>query len=127
MNINKLAKNALCMVLIIFSVTVSTHIKNSVYRLENELKQLELQNKEDAQNIHVLNAEWSNLNNPARLRALAKKHIALKPVKAEQIINYSALPFDYENGESRKLAARKSISNYAEQKRDLKRLTSAQR
>jgi len=115
------------MVLIIFSVTVSTHIKNSVYRLENELKQLELQNKEDAQNIHVLNAEWSNLNNPARLRALAKKHIALKPVKAEQIINYSALPFEYEAGESQRDIARKHIAVMAQSNKNLKKMANASR
>ena len=127
MNLNRLAKNALCIALVMFSVTVSTHIKNSVYRLEGELKQITLQNEKDAQNIHILNAEWSTLNNPTRLRKLVKNYISLKPIKAEQIINYSALPFNHEGGESRKLAARKNISNYAEHNKGLKKLTSAHR
>ena len=127
MNINNLAKNTLCLVLIIFSVTVSTHIKNSVYKLEGELKQLNIQNQQDAQNIHVLNAEWSNLNNPSRLRTLANKHIALKPVKAEQIINYSALPFNYEDGESQRNIARKNIAIIAQNNKGLKKMANASR
>ena len=95
--------------------------------LENELNSINREIQDDERNIHVLKAEWSHLNSPARLRNLVKKHISLNPLQAEQIINYSALPFDYENGESRKSAARKNISNYAEQKRGLKKLTSAQR
>lgn len=58
----------------------------------------------------------------------ATKHISLNQVKAEQIINYSALPFDYEQGESgRRLLARKNISNQAERNKELKRLVKAQR
>ena len=44
MNLNRLAKNALCIALVMFSITVSTHVKNSVYRMENELKQIDYQN-----------------------------------------------------------------------------------
>ena len=127
MNINNLTKNTLCLILIIFSVTVSTHIKNSVYKLEGELKQLNIQNQQDAQNIHILNAEWSNLNNPERLRTLAKKHIALKPIKAEQIINYSALPFNYEDGDSQRDIARKKIAIIAQNNKDLKKMANTNR
>jgi cell division protein FtsL len=127
MNFNRLAKNALCIVIVMFSITISAHVKNSVYKMENELKQITTQNIKDAENIHILDAEWSTLNNPTRLRKLAKNHIDLKPIKAEQIINYSALPFNHENSESRRIAARKSISNHAEHNKELKRLTKAQR
>lgn len=102
-------------------------MKNQVQNLENELASINRNIEEDVKTIHILKAEWSHLNNPSRLRALATKHISLNQVKAEQIINYSALPFSHENGESRKLAARKNISNYAEQNKELKRLTKAQR
>ena len=127
MNLHHLAKNALCLVLVIFSVTVSTHIKNSVYKMENELKQINLQNEKDAQNIHILNAEWSTLNNPARLRELVKKHVALKPVKPEQIINYSALPFNYESSESQRNTARKNIAILAQNNKNLKKMAKSNR
>ena len=103
-------------------------MKNQVQNLENELASINRNIEEDVKTIHILKAEWSHLNNPSRLRALATKHISLNQVKAEQIINYSALPFDYEQGESgRRLLARKNISNPAERNKELKRLVKAQR
>lgn len=103
-------------------------MKNQVQNLENELASINRNIEEDVKTIHILKAEWSHLNNPSRLRALATKHISLNQAKAEQIINYSALPFDYEQGESgRRLLARKNISNQAERNKELKRLVKAQR
>ena len=103
-------------------------MKNQVQNLENELASINRNIEEDVKTIHILKAEWSHLNNPSRLRALATKHISLNQVKAEPIINYSALPFDYEQGESgRRLLARKNISNQAERNKELKRLVKAQR
>ena len=103
-------------------------MKNQVQNLENELASINRNIEEDVKTIHILKAEWSHLNNPSRLRALATKHISLNQVKAEQIINYSALPFDYEQGESgRRLLARKNISNQAERNKELERLVKAQR
>ena len=103
-------------------------MKNQVQNLENELASINRNIEEDVKTIHILKAEWSHLNNPSRLRALATKHISLNQVKAEQIINYSALPFDYEQGESgRRLLARKNISNQAERNKEHKRLVKAQR
>ena len=127
MNLNRLAKNALCIVLVMFSITVSSHIKNSVYRMENELNQINIQNKNDAQNIHILNAEWSTLNNPARLRKLVKNHIALKPIQPEQIINYSALPFNYESSDSQRDIARKNIAIFAQNNKSLKKMAKSNR
>lgn len=72
-------------------------LKNQVHDLENELSRINEEIHNDAKNIQVLKAQWSQLNNPARLRKLASEHIKLNNVKAEQIINYSALPFKYEN------------------------------
>jgi len=68
------------------------------------------------------------LNNPERLRNLAAKHIALEPVKAEQIINYASLPFEYESDDAaRKMLARRNINNRAAENKELRRLAKAQR
>ena len=72
-------------------------LKNQVHELENELSKINREIQNDAKNIQVLKAQWSHLNNPTRLRKLASEHILVNNVKAEQIINYSALPFKYEN------------------------------
>jgi hypothetical protein len=127
MNTNRLTQVALSLVLIMFTVAASNYMKNSVYRLEDELKSIKQNIQSDEEAIHVLNAEWSKLNNPSRLRNLVSNHIALNPLKAEQIINYSALPFGYETGDSKKDIARKNIAAYAQNNRDLKKLTAAQR
>lgn len=127
MNINRLAQIALSLVLIVFTIAASNYMKNSVYRLENELRKINQGIQTDIETIHVLNAEWSKLNNPSRLRALVANHIALNPIKAEQIINYSALPFNYETGESRKEIARRNIADYARNNRNLKKLANAAR
>lgn len=127
MNSTKLAALALKIALpclLCFSYLVMT---NMVQELESELNSINRGIEKDIKSIHVLKAEWSHLNNPARLRKLVSKHISLNQVQAEQIINYSALPFSYEDGESRKIAARKNISNYAEHNKGLKKLTKAQR
>lgn len=103
-------------------------MKNQVQDLETELANINRNIEEDVKTIHILKAEWSHLNNPSRLRTLATRHISLNQVKAEQIINYSALPFDYERGDAgRRLLAQKNISSQAERNKELKKLVKAQR
>ena len=97
MNSTKLATLALKIAipcLLCFSYLVMT---NMVQELETELNSINRGIEKDIKSIHVLKAEWSHLNNPARLRKLVSKHILLNQIQAEQIINYSALPFSYED------------------------------
>ena len=127
LNTNRVIQIALSLVLIVFTVTASNYMKNSVYRLEDELDKINQNIQTDIETIHILNAEWSKLNNPERLRALVADHIKIYPIKAEQIINYSALPFNYEVTESKKEIARKKIAKYAQNKREMKKLANAAR
>ncbi|MDR1694955.1 MAG: hypothetical protein LBR70_07200 [Lactobacillaceae bacterium] len=103
-------------------------MKNQVQSLEKELQRINSDIQSDIKSIHVLKAEWSHLNSPSRLKHLVDKHISLNPVKAEQIINYSALPFENGNFDNnRRMIARKKVGNYAEHKRNLKVYVNAQR
>ena len=103
-------------------------MKNQVQTLENRLVSINKGIEDDIKTIHILQAEWSHLNSPSRLRKLAEKHISLNPVRAEQIINYSQVPFEYENNESdKRRLAQKNISDYAARNKELKRLAKAQR
>ena len=103
-------------------------LKNQVQALEGELNRINLSIQEDVKSIHVLRAEWSHLNSPQRLRNLAEKHISLNPARAEQIINFSELPFSYEQNESdRRLIAQRNVNRHAERNRQLKHLVKAQR
>ena len=123
MNSTKLASLALWIALPCLIGFGSLVMKNKVQELESQLSKINNSIQTDVKSIHVLKAEWSHLNTPSRLRTLAAKHIFLKPVQAEQIINFSVLPFNYESGDTKRIAARKNISNYAKHKK----LTSAQR
>jgi cell division protein FtsL len=42
--------------------------------------------------IAALRAEWSRLDNPARIQALAKRHLALKPIDPRQFDRLDQLP-----------------------------------
>ena len=42
--------------------------------------------------IAALRAEWSSLDNPARIQELARRHLALKPIDASQFDNFARLP-----------------------------------
>ena len=51
-----------------------------VQGLETELHRLNRAILAEDEAIHVLEAEWSYLNEPTRLEALAKRHLALRTV-----------------------------------------------
>ena len=75
----------------------SSVLKNRVQILERRLGTINENIQKDIQAIHVLKADWSYYNTPERLRKLAMEQLALDKAKPEQIINYSALHFDYED------------------------------
>lgn len=50
----------------------------------------ELRRERDA--IALLRAEWTKLQTPARLEALARRHLALRPVEPNQFDNFDRLP-----------------------------------
>ena len=127
MNGTKTATLGLWMTLVCLVAFGTFIMKNQVQALEKELNRINSDIQNDIKTIHILKAEWSHLNSPSRLKKLAEKHVLLNPVKAEQIINYSALPFEYENFDSnRRMIAQKNIGNYAEKNKNIKVLVNAQ-
>ncbi len=67
-------------------------IKFEVQALEAELTALngDIRAREEA--IRVLRAEWSYLNEPNRLAALAARYLELTPVAANQLVRFSDVP-----------------------------------
>ena len=64
-----------------------------VQNLKEEKLTLERQIVAEQDGIQVLRAEWSFLNDPARLEQLASTYLqALKPITATQIAGFDALP-----------------------------------
>jgi cell division protein FtsL len=67
-------------------------IKQEVYTLEQEIADTQRDILRDQESVHVLQAEWSYLNDPARIAALAERHLKLAPIPPERIIAFDDLP-----------------------------------
>lgn len=60
-------------------------VKYQVQDMEDQLTGLNRSITEDKQAIHVLKAEWSHLNDPVRLKDLARRYLGLGALEARQI------------------------------------------
>lgn len=67
-------------------------LKYAVQAREDELARLNRELIASEETIHVLHAEWSYLNRPERLAALAARHLDLAPMTAGQIGVIDSLP-----------------------------------
>lgn len=76
-------------------VLVSFELYNGVQRgkaQEQALSDLGTQIAREREAIRVLKAEWSFLNQPERLQALARRHLPLTQTGASQIVVPASLP-----------------------------------
>lgn len=67
-------------------------MKYEVQRLDERLARVNRQILADQEAIQILKAEWSYLNQPARLQELASRFLQLEPVKARQMVTLANLP-----------------------------------
>jgi hypothetical protein len=67
-------------------------VKHRVIALEGRLNEINRGIARDMQAIHVLRAEWSYLNEPARLRDLAGRHLGMAPATGRQFGTLAELP-----------------------------------
>ena len=68
------------------------HLKHEVMLLEQDLAQTNRDILKEQEALHVLQAEWTYLNDPRRLEALSKRYLELAPLAAEQVITLNDLP-----------------------------------
>ena len=68
-------------------------LKYKVQALENELVARQEQVLKDRAAIRVLQAEWTYLNDPERLRRLSAEHLGFVPATPKNIADISALPY----------------------------------
>jgi hypothetical protein len=68
-------------------------LKYKVQALENELIARQEQVIRDRSAIRVLQAEWTYLNDPERLRRLSAEHLGFAAAAPRNITTISALPF----------------------------------
>ena len=74
---------------------ISFGLYNGVYKVksqERELAEIKAEVAREGEAIRVLKAEWTYLNQPDRLQALARRHLALAPTAAAQITAPASLP-----------------------------------
>jgi hypothetical protein len=67
-------------------------VKYRVQSLEQDLGQINRQILRDQEAVHVLGAEWSLLNEPARIADMSRRHLELTPFTAAQLAHFSDLP-----------------------------------
>ncbi len=60
-------------------------VKYQVQDFEGELVEYNRALTDDRQAIHVLKAEWSYLNQPARLRNLAERYLGFAAIETRQV------------------------------------------
>ncbi len=113
-------KTSVCILWTLTTIVVISYyfvLTNNVQNLEKELAQINNDIKSNIKDIHLLEADWSELNNPERLKNLAGQYISLDFIKPEQIINYAALPLDGEIIQNPKMFAKnanniRKLANY---------------
>ncbi len=68
-------------------------LKYEVKSMEGQLVTVHENSMKNLEAAHVLKAEWSYLNQPARLEDFGRRLLALKPIKASQTIKIQNIPF----------------------------------
>jgi len=66
-------------------------IKHEVKDLETRLASVNRNIERNQEDIHVLNAEWSFLNDPVRLRDLAERHLGMRQMGPTQMATLDTL------------------------------------
>src|SRR5574344_652238 len=90
-------------VAVVFISTFLFLVANEVDQRETLLGSIREDIRKTSQDIQVLRAEWSYLNEPARLDLLATEHLGLKPLRADQYISIDQLEFAPEPGEPQEI------------------------
>jgi cell division protein FtsL len=73
------------------AATALYHTSDRTRELDHQLRDIDAAIESEQQTIHVLNAEWVYLANPARVETEAKKHLDLRPTATAQVIALSNL------------------------------------
>lgn len=67
-------------------------VEQNVQSMERELARMKRQIQQEEYAVHVLEAEWSYLSSPARLKQLAREHLNLRDIGMHQIVAIEDIP-----------------------------------
>lgn len=91
--------------LLVFGACGVYMVKYKVQAIKKEVAVTERQLFEEKSNLHVLNAEWTYLNRPDRLKELTAKYLDIKPIRGQQIAEFSTLPYSKLNAAEKQTVA----------------------
>jgi len=77
---------------LVFAAAYVYRIKFESTRQAERVAKLRMEIRREHDAIAALRAEWSKLDNPARIQELAERHLALKPIDARQFDRLDRLP-----------------------------------
>jgi cell division protein FtsL len=66
-------------------------VKYKVHEVKSEVASLENKLADESRAVHVLEAEWSYLTRPERVRELANQHLKLEPLTSAQMMMPASL------------------------------------
>ena len=78
--------NFILVVTVLASGFVLYSLEHATRGIEREIATYQHGIEEEIESTRLLNAEWSSLTRPDRLRALAEMHLGLTTLKAQQIV-----------------------------------------
>jgi hypothetical protein len=68
-------------------------VKLDAKQSSEELQQVKYQISQEQQAMQILAAEWSHLNQPAKLEHMSRKYLVLNDVRATQIAAFEDIPY----------------------------------
>lgn len=89
------------------------HVKYTVVELESEHRNLRRGILNKSEELHVLKAEWTFLNNPERLKKLTVQYLNLEPIRSDQWVTLAAVQkngLDYYVQRSRQIAQKRHFN-----------------
>jgi len=93
-------------VLLLLTIVGLFQVKHRVQNLTKDLAEIHHQIATNRQEIHVLKAEWSYLNDPARIKRLADTYLNMEYAKVAQVKDNEDMRIAY-NSTGRRYASPK--------------------
>ena len=83
--------NSILVMTVLVSGFILYSLEHTTRGLERQIARIERGIDEEIESTRFLNAEWSSLTRPDRLRTLALQHLGLKTMQAQQIVKLEEL------------------------------------
>jgi hypothetical protein len=85
--------NLLWMLFLVIGAFGLYMVKYKVQAVKTQVIATERQLNNETRNLQVLQAEWTFLNRPERLKLLAEKYLDVKPMRGQQLVEFSNIPY----------------------------------